>query len=299
MKKTLIFIFILLIATFSFAQNEVSVFKQDSLKKDSIQKELIISQRIADYNILRKGRLSISWGWNRATYGRSTIRFWGEGYDFKILKVVGKDRPTHELKTYFHPTKLTIPQYNFRVGYFISNKLSVSFNVDHMKYVLDNSQIATVHGTIDSSASEEWAGNYDNKLMEIKNDFVKFEHTDGLNYLTAELDYNSIIHDAKNFSIDLIAGVGVGAVVPKTNAILFNTTGADTFHWAGVGLNGQIGARFYFYKRFFVSPMIKVGYLYMPNIATNGLEIDKASQKITFFEKYITFGYQMNIFSNK
>ena len=95
--------------------------------------------------------------------------------------------------------------------------------------------------------------------------------------------------------MDITAGLGLGIVVPKTRALLLNTKGADAFHWAGGGISGQIGLRTYIYKRVFISTQFKTGFLYMPNIATNGLENDKASQSIIFFEKYLTVGYQFKI----
>ena len=256
-----------------------------------------ILNKMTSDNTSRKGKLSISWGYNRSNYAKSTIRFWGDGYDFKIMNAKAIDKPEKSFYVYVNPALLSIPQYNLRVGYFLTDKLSISFNVDHMKYVLDNSQTAIVNGTIDSTINSKWAGNYDNKSMELEQDFILFEHTDGLNYLTGELDYNALLYQTKkqNFSIDLIAGVGIGFVVPKTRALLLDTKGADAFHWAGGGISTQLGFRFYFYKHFFFAPKVKMGYLYMPNIATNGLENDRASQSISFFEKYITVGYQFNL----
>lgn len=277
---------------------------QDTITQNQLDSILNTEEKIeykknhTDFYILRKGRIFASWGYNRAFYGLSDIHFVGNGYDFTIREAVAKDKPEKfSLNGYFNPTLITIPQYNFRIGYFITNKLSLSFNVDHMKYVLDNTQNATVDGTIDSSASKRWAGDYNNKLMLIENDFIGYEHTDGLNVISLELDYHSLFFEAYNrkFAIDLIAGVGLGATVPKTNAYLFGEYGNDAFHLAGGGITGNVGLKFYIFKHFFIHPTTKFGFLIMPNVATNGLENDKASQNIGFFQGNFTIGYQFKI----
>jgi hypothetical protein len=45
-----------------------------------------------------------------------------------------------------NPARMTIPQTNFRLGYFINDHYS-SYWVDHMKYVLQN-QVANFNGFI-------------------------------------------------------------------------------------------------------------------------------------------------------
>jgi hypothetical protein len=40
---------------------------------------------------------------------------------------------------------MTIPQTNFRIGYFINDHYSIALGVDHMKYVAQN-QVANITG---------------------------------------------------------------------------------------------------------------------------------------------------------
>lgn len=87
----------------------------------------------------QKGKLYAYWGWNRGWYTNSDISFKGNDYDFNLNKVVAKDRQTpFSLNSYLNPTLITIPQYNFRIGYFISENYDISFGADHMKYSLFN-----------------------------------------------------------------------------------------------------------------------------------------------------------------
>jgi hypothetical protein len=58
----------------------------------------------------------------------------------------GTDRPTKFGWTYFNPSQLTIPQYNFRLGYFITDAFSISIGSDHMKFVIkENQKIMGIH----------------------------------------------------------------------------------------------------------------------------------------------------------
>ncbi|MDA9261925.1 hypothetical protein N9P38_01040 [Flavobacteriales bacterium] len=272
-----------------------------SQSQDTITELLLpdsLNQNFTDFYKSRKGRLFASWGWNRATYAKSSIHFVGNGYDFTIKKAVAKDKPEpFNWNVYFNPGLLSIPQYNFRIGYFITNKLSLTLNVDHMKYVFDHTQKAVIDGRIESSASIKYAKTYENEEVQFTKDFIGYEHTDGLNVISVELDYHDLFYETKDkkFAIDLVAGVGLGATVPKTNAYLFGEFGNDAFHLAGGGISGNAGLKLYFFKHFFLHPTTKFGYLMMPNVATNGLEIDRASQNISFFQGNFTIGFQYKI----
>ena len=84
----------------------------------------------------RKGDVYIYWGWNRSAYTRSDIHFKGTDYDFTLFKAKGKDRQEEfALNPFLHPGELTIPQYNFRIGYFFNSHYNLSFGIDHMKYI--------------------------------------------------------------------------------------------------------------------------------------------------------------------
>ena len=97
------------------------------------QEEIIVSEK---YTTNNKGKFFISWGGNRETFSKSDIRFQGEGYDFTIHDASAKDKPKGWHIDYINPTRMTIPQTNVKVGYFISDKYNIAFGVDHMKYVM-------------------------------------------------------------------------------------------------------------------------------------------------------------------
>lgn len=125
-----------------------------------------------------KGDFYFYWGWNRGWYSNSDISFKGDNYDFELKSVVAKDRQsTVNLNTYLNPIKATIPQYNFRIGYFIHEKYNISFGVDHMKYVVQQHQIAKISGEI-AGTNGVYDHSYTNEDIKIETDFLKFEQTE-------------------------------------------------------------------------------------------------------------------------
>src|SRR5690606_34220025 len=105
--------------------------------------------------VSKKGKMFISWGWNRANYSRSDIHFKGRDYNFTLKKVTATDKPTgFDPAIHFNPLKLTIPQTNFKMGYFLNDHYSISFAFDHMKYVMQQDQRVKMSGTIMQSGTE-------------------------------------------------------------------------------------------------------------------------------------------------
>lgn len=240
------------------------------------------------------------WGWNRGTYAKSDIHFEGENHDFVLSGVKAKDRPTKfALDPYFHPERITIPQTNVRIGYFISPKYSLSFGIDHMKYVMNRGQTVLISGQI-SETSTSYDGNYDNDEIVATSDFLQFEHTDGLNYGNIELRRHFPIwswHKSKYFSVDIEAfsGLGAGLMVPRSDVRMFGTDRNDEYHLAGYAGHAVTGLGFRFWKYFAIWPEFKGGIIKMPNIRTSTNPLDLASQHIWYGEFDVLIGGTFSI----
>ncbi len=101
--------------------------------------------------VTNKGKFFVYWGWNRASYSDSDIRFKGSDYDFTLTDVTAQDTPSKfTFSNYFGIKNLTIPQTNFRIGYFFKENYTISIGVDHMKYVVDNDQFVEIDGNINT-----------------------------------------------------------------------------------------------------------------------------------------------------
>jgi hypothetical protein len=240
------------------------------------------------------------WGWNQARYTNSDIRFYGDNYDFTLADVSAQDRQTpFDPKIYFGLTTLTIPQVNYRIGYFWSDKYDISLGVDHMKYVMRQNQTVKINGFINKSDSR-FDGVYDNKDINLSEDFLTFEHTDGLNYLNIEVNrYDKIIDlskiKLKGISINLTEGISVGAMLPRTNTQLMKNKRHDAYHFSGYGVGLKVGVNVTFGRHFFFQSDMKGGYINMPNIRTTEFESDHAAQHFFYWQGNILFGFQFKI----
>lgn len=242
-----------------------------------------------------KGKLYLYWGWNRGAFSNSDITFTGADYDFTLRDVVADDRQSKfDAKTYFVPGNASIPQYNFRIGYFITDNYNISFGMDHMKYVMRQDQTVKIDGEIKNSGTE-YDGTYSKEDIILTENFLQFEHTDGLNYANIEFRRFDKIYEFYKIKISLTEGLGVGILYPRTNTTLLNKERYDEFHLAGYGIDAVVGVNLSFLKYFFIQGELKGGYINMPDIRTTSSESDNASQHFYFSQIMIVFGASVNI----
>jgi hypothetical protein len=266
----------------------------------------------------RKGKMFLSWGYNRSAYTHSNIRFSGDGYDFTIKDIRASDDPVRLSSVYYRPTTFTIPQFNYRVGYFISDKNYISFGSDHMKYTMAK-QTTHLTGTIKTGVND---GVYNNTEVavgensEVNNPgpsiidglpggFVSnFEHCDGLNDFSFEfgrLDQLWISNNHKH-ALTVTGSAGLGMVIPDTDADILGqepkhdmeANNKKAYHLAGYSVSATMGLQFDFYKHAFVLARLKAGYINLPDINTT-VEGGKASQHFEFIEPMVVFGYSFSI----
>lgn len=247
------------------------------------------------YTTHNKGKFYFFWGGNRDYYTKSDITFTGKDYNFTLENVEAHDKPKGWHADYINPANMTIPQTNFRMGYFINDHYNISLGLDHMKYVMTQNQVVNYTGNYPNSGT--YGETLPNNQLLLTEDFLTFEHTDGLNYINSEfcrVDDISKLFGIKNtdkFQINLTEGIGAGLLYPKTNAKLLGMQRHDDFHVAGYGVNAKVGLNFTFFKYFFIQTELKSGYINMPSIQTTYLEdIDKAKQHFGYSQTVIAFG---------
>jgi hypothetical protein len=260
----------------------VSVFSQETIKSQD------------KYTSHNKGKFFVSWGGNRDSYSKSDITFKGTDYNFTIYDVTAHDKPKGWHVDYINPGRMTIPQTNFRMGYFVNDHYSVAIGVDHMKYVMNQDIIVRYTGNYPNRYS--YAEGFGDHLVRLTESFLTFEHTDGLNYVNTEVsrhdDISKIfnIKDTDKIQVNLTEGIGAGFLFPKTNAKVFNKERHDDFHVAGFGASVKAGLNVTFFKHFYIQTEVKGGYINMPDIQTTFSDTDSASQEFFFFQKIIAVG---------
>ena len=271
-----IFYFLVLLITFSG-------FSQDT--------EEVIKEKYTAHN---KGKFYIFWGGNRDSFSKSDIHFAGADYDFTLYDVTARDKPKGWHVDYINPARMTIPQTNFRLGYYITDKYNISVGVDHMKYVMFQDKAVNYTGYYPNQGT--FGESLPNNQVLLTEDFLTYEHTDGLNYVHTEFsrvdDISKIIGlpNTDKFQVNFTEGVGAGLLYPKTNTKLLGKERHDDFHVSGYGLSAKAGLNFTFFKYFFIQTELKGGYINMNDIKTTFDNADKATQKFWFLERTFTVG---------
>ena len=294
MKKSTILIFLLLIAG-----KYKTIAQQDNTDSNSIDK--------AKEKTKNKGKIYFYWGWNISQYSSSDIRFYGDNYDFTVQNAKARDKVTKPVgyDKYLNPSNMTIPQTNARLGYYFHDNWNASIGLDHMKYVVTQFQTAKVSGDINLTSQNEgitsFNGVYNNTDTILSEEFVSFEHTDGLNYINLEVarvdnlgDYIGLNPD--KIQINLTEGLGAGVLIPKTNAKILGKERHDEFHLSGYGISLKGGVNITFFKYFFIQAEAKAGFINLPDIRTTGDSTDKAKQHFFFSQQNISFGAIFKVF---
>jgi hypothetical protein len=234
----------------------------------------------------REKRFYFYWGYNRSIFSRSNIHVHGKGYDFTVYNVKSKDHPENPSLVYVKPSTFSIPQFNVRAGYFITKRWALSLGYDHMKYIMVNDQRANVSGVITQAASEKYAGTYLNKPMIISYDFLKFEHTDGLNVITLDLEHHLPLWNSKNnkWKLNATMGIGSGGVLPRSDVRVLGYGLNNRFHWAGTVWTGKAGLRINGFKRFFFQTEVRGGYISLPSVLVHNEAADRADHFFSYLE---------------
>lgn len=246
------------------------------------------------YTAHNKGKFFVSWGGNRESYSKSDITFRGTNYSFTIYDVTAHDKPKGWHCDYVNPARMTIPQTNLKLGYFISDHYSISLGVDHMKYVMYQLKAVDFNGNYPNAGS--YGEILPNGQVLLTEDFLTFEHTDGLNYVNTELSrFDDVskflkINNTDKIQINVTEGVGGGFLYPKTNTQLLGKERHDDFHVSGYGVSLKAGINITFLKHFYVQGELKGGYINMPDIRTTNDPADSASQEFFFLQRIIAFG---------
>ncbi|GGX21190.1 hypothetical protein [Aquimarina muelleri] len=294
MKKSTILIFLLLIAG-----KYKTLAQQDNTDSNPIGK--------TKEKTKNKGKVYFYWGWNISQYSSSDIRFYGDNYDFTVQNTKAEDKVAKPIgyDKYLNPGNMTIPQTNARLGYYFHDNWNASIGLDHMKYVVTQFQTAQVSGDINLTSQNEgftsFNGVYNNTDTILSEEFVSFEHTDGLNYINLEVarvdnlgDYIGLNPD--KIQINLTEGLSAGMLIPKTNSKILGKERYDEFHLAGYGISLKGGINVTFFKYFFIQAEVKTGFINLPDIRTTKNSADRAKQHFFFSQQNITFGGIFKVF---
>lgn len=198
------------------------------------------------------GSFYLTWGYHRDFYSKSTIHFQDkqtDEYDFRIYKAKAHDQL--DIHSDFFREEITIPQYVFYGGYFFGNKgdWGVEVGWDHLKYVVTDEQTVRLKGTIQ--------GKYYDTDTTISRPFLHLEHTNGNNYLMANLVKRNNLFTRRHHTLSGIFKGGGGILFPKTESWILNHHNDGPFRPSGVVIGAAAGFRYEILRFFFLEPSIK------------------------------------------
>ncbi len=230
----------------------------------------------------KKGTLYFSWGYNREWYSKSDIRFKNtisDNYDFVMYDAGAHDKPgfNHGMKEFVH-TDLTVPQYNFHVGYLFNDKhnLGVELSWDHLKYIVNDDVVVHLKGQI--------RGNQIDKDTFVHYDFIHLQHTNGNNYLMLNLVKQHKLYENKYIDVQAIAKVGAGPLVSYSISKVMGSFLADGFRIQGYVLGVNAGVRLNMFKYLFIQPAFQ--YAFADYMATP-ISADRKGRATHVFSSYM------------
>ncbi len=248
-------------------------------------------------NIPKKHSFYFYWGYNRAFYSNTNLHFSGPKYDFTVYRLKATDRPSPFGTVYINPVTFTVPQYNIRLGFFLTNRLHLSLGMDHMKYVVTEGQATTLSGVVTREASSRYSGSYLNKPVVLDRELLQFEHTNGFNFSSLDLEYLQPVKTfwKKRLAFSWNIGLGGVWVVTKTDVRVFGDGLDNDFHVAGYALAAKTGPRLDVLGRAFLAAEVKGGYATLPSVLVKNAAPELGDHNVMFLQYYVVAGYNFRL----
>jgi hypothetical protein len=236
-----------------------------------------------------KGHLYFAWGYNKDWYSTSDLHFESKNsddYDFTLYDVRAHDKPRFE--SIFN-SDISIPQFIYRLGYTFARhpNMGIEIGFDHAKYIMNQDQRVHVKGKIHESLVDK------DTILDRK--FVRFEHTNGANFLMLSFVSRQHLHASKSGSHQFYSLIkpGAGIVIPQSEVALFNVNQNNNYHIAGYIFGLDLSMRYEFRQHLIVETGFKgtfANYLDVLSVADS-----KANHKFFCLEWLISVGYQISL----
>lgn len=246
-------------------------------------------------NSTSAGTFFFYWGYNRSMYTDSRIHFKGTDYDFTLSSLEASDRPDKfDPDIYLNLKRLTIPQYNARIGYYYTDKWAISFGVDHFKYVVDDKNEAILSGYIKPGIDSTWSGDYSNFPVTTDRNHFHYENSNGLNFLRFELTRSIDLGEVGSkrqlaFTGNLGASTGPMLTFNDLNFAEKHTLATASLSGYGFAINS--GLRIEFFKHIFLQANAGGGFVHLTHVRTRpDNRNDYAQQVLGYFEYNLTIG---------
>lgn len=239
-------------------------------------------------NDIRKGKLYLSWGYNKEWYSKSDIKVIQPelGNHFIFTEVQGKDKPGWNTGIFNKP--LTIPQYNYRLGYFLTNHWLFELNFDHTKFIVPNQKLH-LKGLINNFKVDTFLDRNDQVLA--------YQLNNGANFFLFNIGYRCNVSRLSNkyFNNSILLKGGAGFLYPHVQNTILGNENVPDFQYGGLDVGIEGVWRTTLYKNIYMEYALKALYA-----DYNQLKIYKgrASQKFSCFEMILNLGIEIPTIAN-
>ncbi len=232
----------------------------------------------------KNGEFYFSWGYNAEWYTHSSVRVMQSsmGNDYKLKNVSAKDHLGWDMGIFKVP--LSIPQYNYRIGWSINKKKNLFFeiNFDHTKYILRD-QNAHIVGKLNGHQVDTTVA------FNEANGFFYYLNN-GANFLLFNLvkRYPLYQSSSHNFKLDGFGKAGIGPLVPHVENMLFGVKNDPHFQIGGWNVGTEAALRATFYKTVYLEFCNKLDWA-----SYSGLGINNGTMRQMFgtYEIILNLGF--------
>jgi hypothetical protein len=211
----------------------------------------------------KHGSVYFSWGYNTAWYTKSTvgIKQASLGNDYEMVKVNGHDNKGWNYRLL--KQELTIPQYNYRLGYYFNSKqdLAIEINFDHVKYIIEDNQQVRLNGKLNNLPVDQ------NITFSRQNGFFYYLNN-GANFLLFNLVKRKNLYSTndRKLYVDFTGKAGIGPVIPHVENSLFGKKNDKGFQIGGWNAGVETALRVTFMRYAYLEFAQKVDYARYSNL---------------------------------
>jgi hypothetical protein len=225
---------------------------------------LVIAPFFAWSQQQRNHEFYFSWGYNTEWYTHSNLHISQPGYgnDFVFEDIKGHDHRGWDGQ--FFTKALSIPQYNYRLGYVFNEKKGLAFevNFDHTKYIFADDQLVHIKGTVHNEPYDGHAVFIENDAPGVYSSSYYFLNN-GANFLLFNIvkRWQLLANRKQTLRVDGLAKFGIGPVIPHVQNKFFDQPANDPHFQLGGWNTGIEGAlRITFFSRVYLEYTNKLDY---------------------------------------
>lgn len=238
----------------------------------------------------QKGQVYLSWGYNKEWYTQSNIHVRQEslGNDYVFRNVIGKDKPGWNEKSIFKQP-ISIPQYNYRLGYWFKDDWAIEINFDHTKYQVEQQQLLHLEGKMNFLPVDSYMINRGN---------LKWQLNNGANFFLFNLVHRYQIPRLryKNFNTSLLLKGGIGFMTPHVENTILGQSNNKGFQFGGWDIGVEAALRFTFFRYAYLEFCNKAVYARYSNLK---IYEGKARQAFGCYEMIANIGANFPIKRHK